>query len=148
MSLSLSTLAHAGTQLNQTFFWKPPLLLNSTQSFFGSVTHTQTQTYTLLSLSKYDVQGVTPLQDELNRYFADFTSVEEDTDPIEYWNEQKLYPLIGDLAVDYLVTPCSSSSVESMFSHAGFLCSGMRSRVSPENLEAQVLIKTNFLALK
>jgi hypothetical protein len=95
------------------------------------------------------LQRATPVEDELNRYFNDFTIIDEDADPVEeFWKNQKLYPLIGDLAVDYLTTPCSSSSVESMFSHAGFLCSGMRSRLSPENLESQVLIKTNYLALK
>jgi hypothetical protein len=59
-------------------------------------------------------------------------------DPLDYWKGQTAYPLIADLAVDFLVAPASSSSAESMFSHAGFLCRGMRSRLSDENLESQV----------
>lgn len=91
---------------------------------------------------------IMPLEEELNRYFNEFPVVSEDVDPIDYWNTQNGYPSIADLAIDYAVTPASSSSAESMFSHAGFLSSGLRSRMSPENLEAQVMVKTNYIALK
>lgn len=75
---------------------------------------------------------------------------DEDADPIDdYWKTPPLYPLIDDLAVDYLATPRSPASAESTFSHVSFLCRGMRIRLSPFiNLEAQVIIKTNFNALK
>ena len=77
----------------------------------------------------------------------DGISLNEDSDPIDYWKSCVVYPRLADYSVDLLSVPCSSSASETLFSHAGMLSSGMKSRISPENLENQVLLKTNYTLL-
>lgn len=76
---------------------------------------------------------------EVEKSFSDYYfNVKEDDDPVELWKGMRKYPQVA-LAIDYLVTPCSSSAVESLFSHAGFLSSGLRNRVAPDNLESHIV---------
>ena len=58
-----------------------------------------------------------------------------------------MYPSLADFAVDLLVVPCTSSASETLFSHVGILSSGLRNRVSVENLENQVLLQSNYKLL-
>lgn len=97
--------------------------------------------------SSTTVRRVSSIDDEVCSYINDTSYLEEEGDPLEYWSSCTLYRNLADLAVDLLVVPCSSSASESMFSHAGFLSSGMKSRVGEVNLENQVLIKTNYQLL-
>lgn len=89
-------------------------------------------------LQKSDVQK------EIEKYFDDSYELSEDSDPVEFWSSNTCYPSVADFAMDFLTIPCSSASAESLFSHAGFMSGGLRSKISNSNLENQVFVKTNY----
>ena len=90
----------------------------------------------------------TATDDEISNYIHnDSFRLDEESDPLSYWQTCSAYPSIADFALDLVVAPCSSSASESLFSHAGFLCSDMKSRVSSMNLENRVLLKANYKLL-
>lgn len=90
----------------------------------------------------------TLVEDEVSNYLHnDSIRLSEDADPLEYWNSCTAYPTLADFALDVLVIPCSSSASESLFSYAGLLCADTKNRVSPVNLENQVLLKANHKLL-
>lgn len=84
------------------------------------------------------------IEDEVCNFIDnDSTQLDEERDPLDFWKSCTAYSRLTDYAYDMLVVPCSSSASETLFSHAGFLSSGMRSRISAINLENQILIKLN-----
>lgn len=102
-----------------------------------------------LTVGRASIIGPPPSTDvEVETYMDDADlQLDEECDPIVFWKSCTKYPAIADLALDWLVVPCSSSASESLFSHAGCLSSGMKSRISAMNLENQLLLKTNYTYL-
>ena len=55
----------------------------------------------------------------------------------------KSYPLLLDVAKNIFCIPIASVAVESLFSQGGTTANELRSSLSPKNLKACVLNKTN-----
>ena len=67
---------------------------------------------------------------------------EEDFDVLEWWSrpERQRFPTLQVIARQVLGAPCSTVAVEQLFSRGGQILSEKRSRLLPENLEAQVCL--------
>ncbi len=59
-------------------------------------------------------------------------------------SKAKSYPTLVLLARMLLHTPATSVPSESLFSQAGLVCTYLRNRLSPENLEIITYIKQNM----
>lgn len=83
---------------------------------------------------------------ELDEYLStnfDFHSdEEEDFDVLQWWSrpERQRFPTLQVIARQILAAPCSTVAVEQLFSRGGQILSEKRSRLLPENLEAQVCL--------
>ena len=82
--------------------------------------------------------------DDIQEYFDSKRQLPEKADPLNFWIEnEQIYPRLAPLAQDILVIPASSTPIERVFSKAGYATSGRRNRLSGQNLEREVLLKTN-----
>lgn len=58
-----------------------------------------------------------------------------------YWKiNAERFPVLSQMALDYMAIPASSSPVESIFSTAGHLMNKKRSRLRPETLECLLVL--------
>ena len=65
-------------------------------------------------------------------------------DAITFWMElESSYPNLSHFAKDLMMVPASSTPVEHTFSVAGYCCIGKRNQLTNQNLEREILIKTN-----
>ena len=65
-------------------------------------------------------------------------------DPLDFWIESKKhYPKLALVAMDLLCIPASTTSVECVFSTAGYAYSGQHNRHTDTNLEREVMFKKN-----
>ncbi|XP_061762007.1 E3 SUMO-protein ligase ZBED1-like [Nerophis ophidion] len=62
-----------------------------------------------------------------------------------WWNQQKTYPLLSDLAFSYLCVQASSTDSERVFSTAGDTICPERSRILPEKAEMVIFLNKNCL---
>nr|GAT43317.1 predicted protein [Mycena chlorophos] len=75
------------------------------------------------------------LGDEIERYLA--SPVEDVQDPIQWWIERKaVYPRLSRMAIDYLLIPATSISVERLFSRGRLILNHTRSQLSSESIRA------------
>ncbi|KAL6511011.1 hypothetical protein OROGR_022135 [Orobanche gracilis] len=51
-----------------------------------------------------------------------------------------IFPVVATIAKEILVVPASTVSVEQVFSVGGYILDERRSRLTPQNLEAQALL--------
>ncbi|CAK9296070.1 unnamed protein product [Gordionus sp. m RMFG-2023] len=90
-----------------------------------------------------------PYSLEIENYLNEpvFKALNDNTpaDPLKYWavNCQK-YPTLSKLARQYLATPATSISSESVFSEAGDIDSPHRRRLTSDKLEILVFLKRNL----
>jgi hypothetical protein len=71
---------------------------------------------------------------EVNLYRAIPTKTDFDKDPLEFWKAiEKTYPILSQLAKQYLGVPASSVTVERLCSTAGDVISFKHSVITPEN---------------
>lgn len=102
-------------------------------------------------------RGAVPCS-KLDKELAEWTqfvaqkTVSSKTGALEFWNNNPLitdnFPLLKKIASDVLSVPSNAYDIENIFVTAGHVCEGKRTRVSPENLESQVLLRTNRPFLK
>ena len=70
------------------------------------------------------------------------------SDPLQYWAINKdRFNLISALVRKYLSAPPASTSVERLFSQAGYMLGNLRLSMKPENVECNVFLKYNLRAL-
>ena len=95
-------------------------------------------------LTEKQEQEAPNTNDDIQEYFNSKSQLPEKADPLNFWikNEQR-YSKLAPLAQDILVIPASSTPIERVFSKAGYATSGRRNRLSGQNLEREVLLKTN-----
>lgn len=95
-------------------------------------------------LTEKQEQEAPNTNDDIQEYFNSKSQLPEKADPLDFWikNEQR-YSKLAPLAQDILVIPASSTPIERVFSKAGYATSGRRNRLSGQNLEREVLLKTN-----
>ena len=78
---------------------------------------------------------------ELDRYFA--LPVDEDTEPLKWWQaHQKEYPILSQIARDYLCIQATSVASEQAFSVAGNTITKTRNRLLPETARACLCVKS------
>ena len=64
--------------------------------------------------------------------------------PFIYWLEnQKMYPLLGNVAFDLLCTPASTAPMERIFSTGGETTSRRHNWLTDSNLEREILLRQN-----
>ena len=64
--------------------------------------------------------------------------------PLGFWlSKTACYPILHKVAIDILCAPATSAAAERVFSQAGLCASSLRSRLSDENVEAEVMIRVN-----
>ena len=66
--------------------------------------------------------------------------------PLEFWktNSNK-YPILAILARWFLAIPATSASIESTFSNSGLLITKSRSRLDPDTIKEQMLLKISYI---
>ncbi|KAL6495352.1 hypothetical protein OROGR_029915 [Orobanche gracilis] len=84
---------------------------------------------------------------ELENYLTTFDlgALERDTDVnnnlLKWWAKRStIFPVVATIAKEILVVPASTVSVEQAFSVGGYILDERRSRLTPQNLEAQALL--------
>jgi len=76
-----------------------------------------------------------------NNVASEIGSIEN---PVKFWlSKTSEYPLLCRVAVDILCVPATSAAVERVFSQAGLCSSYLRSRLSDQNLETEVMVRVN-----
>lgn len=64
--------------------------------------------------------------------------------PISFWmSKASVFPSLHKVAIDILCVPATSAAVERVFSQAGLSASVLRSRLSDQNLESEVMVRVN-----
>jgi hypothetical protein len=82
-----------------------------------------------------------PLTSELNRYLA--LPIDEETEPLLWWQAHaKEYPILSNMAQDYLTIQATSVASEQAFSVAGNTISKTRNRLLPETARACLCMKS------
>ncbi|KAL6538338.1 hypothetical protein OROGR_012326 [Orobanche gracilis] len=84
---------------------------------------------------------------ELENYLSTFDlgALERDTDGnnnlLKWWAKRStIFPVVATIAKEILAVPASTVSVEQAFSVGGYILDERRSRLTPQNLEAQTLL--------
>ena len=86
---------------------------------------------------------IPPGKHQLEKYLVDIQTISDDVDPLNFWVEEKNYPLLSSVAVDVLVIPATSTPIERAFSTACEVTGGKRNRLADKNLEREVLLRKN-----
>lgn len=69
---------------------------------------------------------------------------QQTADPLSFWKDHGgTYPNLTLLAQDIFAIPATSASVERVFSQASIAINGRRNRLSGEQFECEVMLKTN-----
>lgn len=72
--------------------------------------------------------------------------LEEDLDPLEFWNKYgDQFPELATITRFMPTVPASSAPVERVFSHGGIICRPHRARLSDAHLSQLVFMKVNRL---
>ncbi|KAL6497186.1 hypothetical protein OROGR_029115 [Orobanche gracilis] len=58
----------------------------------------------------------------------------------KWWAKRSIFPVVATIAKEILAVPASTVSVEQAFSVGGYILDERRSRLTPQNLEAQALL--------
>jgi hypothetical protein len=83
----------------------------------------------------------THIASELDRYLA--LQADDEADPLLWWQAHaKEYPIVSDMARDYLTIPATSVPSEQAFSVAGNTISKTRNRLLPETARACLCMKS------
>jgi hypothetical protein len=84
------------------------------------------------------------------RYFSDFAKYESistlspSEDPYQFWTGVGSHvPKLASVALQLLPAPATSSSCERDFSFTGVFTSSRKSQLSPENLNAKIILAAN-----
>jgi len=81
--------------------------------------------------------------DQLSRYLTN-PRISCKEDPLKWWQTyQTEFPLLAQLAKRYLAYQATSVACERVFSHAGYLVSKRRTRLTPESVETLVFLYEN-----
>ena len=84
---------------------------------------------------------------ELANYMKEARLAKEG-DPLQWWAANKnRFPLLAQCARKYLCAPPTSVASERAFSVSGTVCDEKRARLSAENVEILVFLKSNLNAL-
>jgi hypothetical protein len=84
--------------------------------------------------------------DELNRYLN--FPVDNNVDPLVWWKiHEKDYPVLSQMAKDYLTIQATSVPSERAFSISGLTISKTRNRLDPETARAIICVK-NWVSVK
>ena len=84
--------------------------------------------------------------DELNRYLN--SPVDNTVDPLIWWQtHEKNYPVLSQMAKDYLTIQATSVPSERTFSISGLTISKTRNRLDPETAQAIICMK-NWVSVK
>ena len=114
----------------------------------GPLTSKQFKHFNALIMKRLQEEGTTSMSctDQLiNQYFNTCEVMQEDDSPIIYWLQRKeLYKELATLALDI---SASSVPVERAFSTARERISTKRNRLTNQNFETEVLIKTTSITL-
>ena len=84
--------------------------------------------------------------DEVEKYFHELPSLQNaESDPLnEFWKlNSSRYPCLTLIAYAILSIPATSAPVERIFSNARHLCANLRTRLSDEMLETELLLSNN-----
>lgn len=85
-----------------------------------------------------------PLADEFSSYWHSNYFLNRKADPVTFWKDQEnVYPNLTLLAREIFAIPATSAPVERLFSQASIAISGRRIRLSGEQLEKEIMLKTN-----
>jgi hypothetical protein len=95
-------------------------------------------------LSRYEefnkVKKRKKVKTELERYLT--TDIEEVSDVLAWWKaHQAAYPVLSQMAFDFLAIPAMSAEVERLFSSAGLVITERRARTLPDLAEDAQLLK-------
>jgi len=83
------------------------------------------------------------IRDELTKYLA--LPLEDHIDPLLWWNvQQREYPILSQIARDYLCIQATSVASEQAFSVAGQTISSLRNRLEAETARATLCLKSWF----
>jgi hypothetical protein len=98
-----------------------------------------TTTSNIVNSSTNDSQP--SLLSELNRYLT--APLELNIDPLQWWNIQKSeYPILNNIARDFLSVQATSVASEQAFSIAGQVISPQRNRLDPQTARAILCLKS------
>jgi hAT family C-terminal dimerisation region len=104
---------------------------NVTRQFFTQLRHNPTTPQVVSS----------PLVSELDRYLA--LQIDEETEPLLWWQAHtKEYPIVSNMARDYLTIQATSVPSEQAFSIAGNTINKTRNRLLPETARACLCMKS------
>jgi len=85
-----------------------------------------------------------PLADEISSYWHSNHLVTRKSDPFWFWNDHEMaYPKLASLTLRVLAIPATSAPVERLFSQASYASSGKRVNLSGNQLEREVMLKSN-----
>ena len=103
-----------------------------------SISARSSRDYFLNLLNQNNIQGVS--YDELDRYLN--SSVDNRTDSLIWWKfHKKDYPILSQIAKDYLAIQATSVPSERAFSISGLTISKTRNRLDPETARAIICMK-------
>lgn len=89
-----------------------------------------------------------PVCDQVREYLTSPIE-DEDCEVLPFWRRsQRNWPILARMASAMLAVPATASPSERAFSASGRVMSDYRSSMTPQNLEAQVCLKTWFKAIK
>ncbi|CAG8847892.1 23123_t:CDS:1, partial [Racocetra persica] len=80
------------------------------------------------------------LHAELKKYLL--LPLEDNSDPLVWWQAQKEYPILCLIARDYLAIQATSVASEQVFSIAGLTISTTRARLEDESAKAILCLKS------
>jgi hypothetical protein len=89
-----------------------------------------------------------PVAEELEKYWS-LAKKYCDSNPMPFWIKHKdSLKNLSSIAFELLAIPASTAAIERGFSSAGLILAGKRYLLGPENLENEVIIKSNLSLLK
>jgi hypothetical protein len=109
----------------------------NTRNYFRQLRGSSNNTSTINSPTVYNIQG------ELDRYLA--ISLDDQMDPLIWWQvQQQGFPILSQVARDYLCIQVTSVASEQAFSITGQTISSLRNRLEAETARATLCLKSWF----
>lgn len=94
--------------------------------------------------AKLDISSIKDLKPILQRFYNDQERNEE-TNLLDFWEKNKfVHPELYQMAMILLATPATQVSVERLFSGLKYIFSDLRGKLSPNILNAIMVVRTNY----
>ena len=100
------------------------------------------QLFSFMEVNKQDSKKNDDDNEEMNRYLQG-PCLPMETNPLQYWTDEKCFPKVSKVAEVVLAIPASSAAVERLFSVAGKIYRPERCRLSDNKFEQLMFIKCN-----